>query len=200
EMALSIQVKLLRVLERMTFRRVGGTEDIDVSVRIISATNRDLAKQVRAGEFREDLYFRLKVVPVELPPLRERPEDLPELVSHFLREFSTAFGKRFGGVDDGALRAMRAYPWPGNIRELQHAIERAVIMADGPQLSAVDFSLNQPLGANNVRPKTLNLEEMEKHAIMQAIKSCNGNYTQAAKELGFGRSTLYRKMELYGIE
>jgi DNA-binding NtrC family response regulator len=136
EMALPIQVKLLRVLERMTFRRVGGTHDIQVSVRIISATNRDLAEEVRNGRFREDLYFRLKVVPILLPPLRERIEDLPALVQHFLGEFSRAFGKNLREASPQALNAIRDYPWPGNIRELRNCLERATLLNEGTCLTA----------------------------------------------------------------
>ncbi len=135
EMALPIQVKLLRVLERMTFRRVGGTLDIRVSVRVISATNRDLAEEVRHGRFREDLYFRLKVVPILLPPLRERAEDLPALVGHFLAEFSTAFGKSLREPTAQALDAIRSYAWPGNIRELKNCLERAVLLNEGSVLT-----------------------------------------------------------------
>ncbi|HET9888657.1 MAG TPA: sigma-54 dependent transcriptional regulator, partial [bacterium] len=135
EMALPIQVKLLRVLERMTFRRVGGTHDIQVSVRIISATNRDLTEEVRKGRFREDLYFRLKVVPIHLPPLRERIEDLPSLVQHFLGEFSRTFGKSLREASPEALNAIRDYAWPGNIRELRNCLERAVLLNEGTCLT-----------------------------------------------------------------
>ncbi len=135
EMSLPMQVKLLRVLERMTFRRVGGTHDIQVSVRVISATNRDLAQEVRSGRFREDLYFRLKVVPIHLPPLRDRTEDLPPLVAHFLEEFSRAFGKSFRESTPEALDAIRDYAWPGNIRELRNCLERAVLLNEGPVLT-----------------------------------------------------------------
>lgn len=136
EMALPIQVKLLRVLERMTFRRVGGTTDIQVSVRVISATNRDLTEEVRLGRFREDLYFRLKVVPILLPPLRERVEDLAPLVAHFLAEFSRMFGKNFREATPEALEAVRTYAWPGNIRELRNCMERAVLLNEGESLAA----------------------------------------------------------------
>ncbi|MCA9751942.1 MAG: sigma-54-dependent Fis family transcriptional regulator [Gemmatimonadetes bacterium] len=218
EMALSIQVKLLRVLERMTFRRVGGTEDIDVSVRIISATNRDLAKQVRSGEFREDLYFRLKVVPVELPPLRERPEDLPELVSHFLREFSTAFGKRFVGVDDGALRAMRAYPWPGNIRELRNCMERAVLLHEGEQLTADMLQIPgggegagvgsevgeflaafREIQASGIPEEGVDFERLvgsvERWLIEKASEKAGWNQSQAARYLQLNRDKLRTRMK-----
>ncbi len=220
EMAINIQVKLLRVLERMTFRRVGGTDDIAVSVRVISATNRDLGEAARAGTFREDLYFRLKVVPLELPALRERPEDLPVLMEHFLREFSGAFGREFTGVSDDALRAARDYEWPGNIRELRNCLERAVLLHDGGELTA---SMLQIPGTTAASPgevgeflaevrriqddgipeegiafETL-VESLERYLIGKASEKAGGNQSQTARYLHLNRDKLRTRMKNYRL-
>jgi DNA-binding NtrC family response regulator len=222
EMALNIQVKLLRVLERMTFRRVGGTEDIRVSVRIISATNRDLARQVKAGEFREDLFFRLKVVPIELPPLRERPEDLPALVEHFVREFSVAFGKRFAGVADEAMAAMRSYEWPGNIRELRNCMERAVLLHEGGVLTAdmlqilpgaaepeaeegvLEFlAAMREIQARGIPEEGVPFERLvgsvERWLISKASEKAGWNQSQAARYLQLNRDKLRTRMKNYRL-
>ena len=223
ETALNIQVKLLRVLERMTFRRVGGTEDIHVSVRIISATNRDLARQAKTGEFREDLFFRLKVVPIELPPLRERPEDLPALVDHFVQEFSAAFGKRFVGVSEDAMTAMRSYEWPGNIRELRNCMERAVLLHEGDRLTAEMLQIvpgaEEPAAEEGVLEFLSAMREIqtrgipeegvpferlvgsvERWLISKAGEKAGWNQSQAARYLQLNRDKLRTRMKNYRLD
>jgi DNA-binding NtrC family response regulator len=220
EMAMSIQGKLLRVLEKTTFRRVGGTEDIDVSVRIISATNRDLAQAVEAGEFREDLYFRLRVVPIELPPLRSRPEDLSVLTNHFLREFATAFRKEFTRIAPDALAAIRRYPWPGNVRELRNCMERAVLLHEGTELTAEmlqltgaetipDSGVVEFLGAlreiteNGIPERGIDFEELvgsvERFLITKASEKAGWNQSQAARYLHLNRDKLRTRMKNYHL-
>ena len=146
EMSLTLQVKLLQVLEKQVFRRVGGVRDIRVDVRVISATNRDLAAMVRNGGFREDLYYRLKVVPLRIPPLRERPEDVLPLADHFLRDFALQFGKPAPALSDDACEALLSYAWPGNIRELRNVLERAVLLGEGETLDAAHLKLVEDPG------------------------------------------------------
>jgi len=174
EMSVPIQVKLLRVLERMTFRRVGGVKDITVDVRILSATNRDLAGKVRDGSFREDLYYRLKVIPLRIPPLRERPEDILLLAEHFLQSFSLQFRKGFAGIADAAARRLTAYAWPGNIRELRNVIERAVLLEEL-------------------------VSGLEEALVRKAYRTAGGNQTVAARLLQLNRDKLRYRMKAYGI-
>jgi DNA-binding NtrC family response regulator len=220
EMAPNIQVKLLRVLERMSFRRVGGTEDLRVSVRLISATNRDLAKAVEAGTFREDLYFRLKVVPMELPPLRDRPEDLPVLLAHFLEEFSATFGRSFRRVGAGAVEAAARYSWPGNIRELRNCMERAVLLADGEELTAEMLQIPGSAGGvpddvAGLLGEVRRIEErgipeggvpferivgaLELYLIRKAAEKADWNQTQAARYLQLNRDKLRTRMKNYRL-
>jgi DNA-binding NtrC family response regulator len=220
EMALPIQVKLLRVLERMSFRRVGGTEDIDVSVRIISATNRDLAQAVTQGVFREDLFFRLKVVPIHLPALRDRPEDLPVLVDHFLQEFVASFGKRIHGLAPGAERLVREYRWPGNIRELRNCMERAVLLHDGKLLTAEMLQVPGMPGTRDsaesgflgelrtitekgIPESGIDFEEIvgsvERYLIAKASEKAGWNQSQAARLLQLNRDKLRTRMKNYDL-
>jgi len=219
EMALNMQVKLLRVLERMTFRRVGGTEDIHASVRIISATNRDLGEAARSGRFREDLYFRLKVVPIELPPLRERQEDLPLLMEHFLKEFGAAFGKRFTSVSAEAVSAAREYSWPGNIRELRNMMERGVLLNDGTELTAEMLQIpGGPMPAADIGeffreirriqeqgipdtgvPLEEIVESVEKYLIRLAGEKAGWNQTRAAQYLRLNRDKLRTRLKNYDL-
>jgi len=215
EMAPSIQVKMLRVLERMSFRRVGGTEDIRVSVRVVSATNRDLARAVEAGTMRRDLYFRLKVVPIDIPPLRRRPDDLAPLAEHFLAEFAAAFGRSFRRIDEGAMRVMRAYEWPGNIRELRNCMERAVLLHDGPELtaemlqipSAMDGSGEEAgglldrlrrIGEAGIPEGGIDFEEIvgsvERLLIRKAAEKAGWNQSRAARYLRLNRDKLRTRM------
>jgi DNA-binding NtrC family response regulator len=218
EMSLTIQVKLLRVMERMTFKRVGGTSDIKVSLRIISATNRDLAQAVRDGSFREDLYYRLKVVPVRVPPLRERREDIELLAKHFLNQYNTAFSKRFEGFSDKALRVMEHYQWPGNVRELKNVMERAVLLFDGDLIEAEHLSLGE-LGATD-RPAAIEALEtllsggipdngidfdslicdIERELIEAALRRSDYNQSLAARLLGIKRDKLRYKTKGLGLE
>ena len=199
-LALPLQAKLLSALQNRQITRIGSNKMIPLNIRLICATNKPLFEMAAEGSFRQDLIYRINTVKIELPPLRERIEDISLIARHYLGFYAEKYQKSKMKLNKTAIRKLEHHNWPGNVRELMHAMERAVIMADSNQLTQHDFPLNQPIPSNNPRPKTLNLEEMEKHAIIQAIKSCNGNYTKAAKELGFGRSTLYRKMEKYGIE
>jgi DNA-binding NtrC family response regulator len=215
EMAPSIQVKVLRVLERTSFRRVGGTEDLRVSVRVLSATNRDLAKAVESGRFREDLYFRLKVVPIELPPLRNRPEDLAVLLETFVKEFSGLFGKRFVRVGESALAAAIRYSWPGNIRELRNCVERAVLLNDGESLEGGMLQVpGGPASAADVADlltEVRRIEErgipdagipfedlvasLERYLLNKAGEKAGWNQSQAARYLQLNRDKLRTRMK-----
>lgn len=217
ELSVPIQVKLLRVLEKMTFRRVGGVKDITVDVRIISATNQDLAELVRAGRFREDLYYRLKVIPLRIPPLRERPEDIVLLAEHFLRVFGAQFRKQFTGICPEAAARLRAYGWPGNIRELRNVIERAVLLDSGPLLlpshltlggaappqaeqllSALESALRDPLPPEGVPLEKL-IAEVERALICKAYQLAGNNQTVAARLLHLNRDKLRYRMKTYEI-
>jgi DNA-binding NtrC family response regulator len=204
----SLQVKLLRVLQEREFERVGGLDKIKVDVRIISATNKDLQSEVDEKRFREDLFYRLNVLQLELPPLRDRSEDIPLLVMHFLRQYSDQMGKEVSGVTNEAMELLQGCLWRGNVRELENAIERAVVMTKGTELEKGDFP-NQcdkkPFDDEQGRflkegMETPSVKVLEREALERAIRKCNGNITMAAKMLGIGRDTLYRKMRKYGIE
>jgi DNA-binding NtrC family response regulator len=219
EMSLTIQVKLLRVLERMTFKRVGGTKDITVSVRVISATNQDLATMVREQRFREDLYYRLKVVPIRVPALRERREDILALANHFLNQFNRAFNKSFQSIDPEAERILLAYPWPGNIRELRNLFERIVLLNQGDRIQAQH--LNAAIAVPAARPGSrleilreviesgrfpeegIDLEnalgEVEREAIQRAFHWTQGNQSRTAALLQMKRDKLRYRMKLYGF-
>ncbi|MFA4944317.1 MAG: sigma-54 dependent transcriptional regulator [Lentisphaeria bacterium] len=217
EIDASTQVKLLRVLENRTVERVGGSQSIEIDVRLIAATNKDLKALVGAGKFREDLYYRLNVVRVELPPLRRRPEDIPLLLNHFLKVFSEENGKPIHGFTSEALKMLAAHSWPGNVRELRNTVERMVVMARGTSLSLGDVpaELRAAVAAElaqggAARPAaapgtpesdggTLDLASQERALVLRALRECNGNRSQAARKLGIGRRTLYRKLEEYGI-
>jgi DNA-binding NtrC family response regulator len=205
EMDSGLQAKLLRVLETRTFRRVGGQSDITVDVRVIAATHRDLKKEVAEGRFREDLYFRLNVVPIDVPPLRDRPEDLPVLAEHFISRFCRELGRPPARIDAAALAAMREYAWPGNVRELRNVIERVVL------LEAEDVILPEHLPVEIARPSARAgggagepafppglvrpLIEIERLAIEHALRVCEGNKTRAAQALGISRQTLRTKLK-----
>lgn len=206
EIDAATQVKLLRVLESRSFERVGGTETIKVDVRLISATNRDLRQMVMENRFREDLFYRLSVVNIALPPLRERREEIPQLVARFAAEFARENNRPVTGISPEALRALIDYPWPGNIRELRNCIESMVVLAQGPLLEVRDLpeSVRHPEIAEELLPhkaeapshggKPLKLEENERILIEEALRKCNGNRTAAAKLLGISRRTLHRKL------
>ena len=199
EMSANIQVHLLRVLEEKEFTRVGGNELIKVDVRVISATNKDMKKAIAHEQFREDLYYRLNVVTVELPPLRERKEDIPLLARHFLKKFTLENQKEIIDFSPKATDFLLKYEWPGNVRELENAIERAVILAKNPYVDMADL----PQGSSALAyssPPDKSLEEIDKNHILNVINETGGNYTKAAKILGVSRVTLYNKIRAYGLD
>ncbi|MCB1182036.1 sigma-54-dependent Fis family transcriptional regulator [bacterium] len=217
EMSLPIQVKFLRVLEKMTFRRVGGVTDITVNVRIVAATNRNLAAQVKAGTFREDLFYRLNVVQLQVPPLRSRPEDILPLAEHFLRVFNDRFGKDFTGLGDDARAAIEDYPWPGNIRELRNVLERTVLLEDGPVLAAAHLQLmadghgrhDLPVALQDVLLNPLpragvDLEglvrDFEAALVRKAYDAADGNQSRAARLLGLNRDKFRYRLKQYGLK
>jgi two-component system, NtrC family, response regulator AtoC len=199
-----MQVKLLRVLEERAFERVGGTKTLQVDVRLVAATNRDLKKLVKDGKFRDDLFYRLSVVAVDLPPLRDRREDIPLLVKAFLDEFSRESGKRVRELTPEALNLLMAYDWPGNVRELRNAVEQMVVLAHGERLTARDVPSPVRGGADltkiSVVRAGMTVEEAERQLIIQALKETDGNRTKAAQKIGISRRTLHRKLKEYGLE
>ncbi len=196
---LPLQAKLLTALQSRQITRVGSNQPISLDIRLICATNKALHELVHTHEFRQDLLYRINTVELHIPPLRDRPADIPVLLDHYLEMYCEKYNKRIPGVSRRTLSQLQKYPWPGNIRELIHAIERAIILSEGPQLEILDFITERHTQPMKVAPQSINIEEVEKAAIAQAINQCKGNLTQAAKELGFGRSTLYRKMTKYGL-
>lgn len=203
EMASNLQAKLLRVLEEKTFKRVGGASDIRVDVRIIAATNRNLEERVRDGVFREDLYYRLNVLPVKLPPLRDRADDIPVLVKFFIDGFNREFRKKVLGVEPEVLDALQHYAWPGNVRELRNAVERAVLLAETEVLTLDLFSMLSPArgASQNVRlpPGGTNLEQLERDLLVQALERTKWNQTKAASLLGMNRDQIRYRIEKFGL-
>lgn len=207
EMSFSTQVKLLRVLQEKQIERVGSTEVIDVDVRIIAATNKDLKRLVEEGRFREDLYYRLNVIPIKIPPLRERKQDIPLLVKYFLQKYSLETGRRGMTISDSALDKLKTYSWPGNIRELQNVIERAVILSPGREITEdqlppeiVKRDRQIELDEFKLPKNGVNLNDLEKSLIKQALDMTNDNQTEAARLLGITRHTLIYRMEKYGLK
>jgi two-component system, NtrC family, response regulator AtoC len=194
-----LQLDLLRVLEDRRFHRVGGTELIEVDVRIIAATNRDLRRAVADGTFREDLFYRLNVIPILLPPLRERKEDIPLLVEHFIERLSAEMNKKVEGVSSEAMAAILAHGWPGNVRELRNVLERGVVVATGSVVQTADLGLSRPGAAPVGAREPGSLEEMERRHIGEVLSHTHGNVSQAARVLGIDRVTLYSKMRKYDI-
>ena len=208
EMGTAMQVKLLRFLEEKTFKRVGGTRDIQVDVRIIGATNRNLEEAVREGAFREDLFYRLRVIPIRLPSLRERREDIRLLVQHFLDHFNQEFRKGTKEVSPEAMTRLTGYAWPGNVRELRNVIERIMILENKERIDLQDLPM--ALRTDGLQPASLDsrptlavgsmtLEEMEKWAICQALEQADQNQVRAAKLLGISRDTLRYRMKKFGL-
>jgi two-component system NtrC family response regulator len=199
ELPLPIQVKLLRFLQEQTFQRVGGRQDIQMDTRVVAATNTDLQRAIADGKFREDLYFRLAVVVISLPPLRERGDDVGLLAKQFLHRFAVKNGKGNLTFAPDTVRAMNRHTWPGNVRELQNRVQRAVIMADGKRISIADMELID--AAERLSAATLKeaRENVERDMIKQALKRHSGRITSAAAELGISRPTLYELMEKLGI-
>jgi two-component system response regulator HydG len=213
ELSLDLQAKLLRALQEREVRPVGATHRVPIKARIVAATNRNLAEMVEKGQFRKDLFYRLNVVNLKLPSLRDRREDIPLLAAHFLDRISREHGRKFT-LSDEALRTMMRYDWPGNVRELEHAVERACTMASGQMLYLGDLptqlqnheletrraaGLVAEAGAVGAESQLKPLAEMEKDAILSAIRTLNGDKLQAARLLGIGKTTLYRKLKEYGI-
>ncbi len=191
------QSKILRVIERGEFERVGSSRTCRADVRLISATNADLAAEVAAGRFRQDLLFRLNTVHIHLPPLRERREDVELLAQHFLRQHAERYRKSIAGFDEAAVEALRGYTWPGNVRELDHAVERAVLMAAGKVIRGPDLGLNA--GPAAARLEEMSLEDVEALLIKKTLARCSGNARRAAEQLGLSRSAFYRRLEKYKL-
>jgi DNA-binding NtrC family response regulator len=207
DMSATLQAKVLRALEERAFRRVGGSQDIHVDVRIIAATNRPLEKLIEEKKFREDLYYRLNIITVDVPALRERREDIPLLVDHFLKRFSTEFRKSIGDISSEALRKLDSYNWPGNVRELRNVIERAVLLGAGPVLGADDVIMGRsaPVAAEagkklfSLPAKGFKFDELEKDIVLQALERTAWNQTRAGELLGMTRDQIHYRMEKFGL-
>ena len=204
EISPTVQIKLLRALQTREFERVGGTQSLKVDVRVVAATNRDLAAEVKAGRFREDLYYRLNVVAVTLPPLRRRRGDIPALAAHFIEKYAEAYGKKINGLTPGTLNAMIAHDWPGNVRELENAIERGVVLCKGSELTADDLpsTLRGPRPAQRDAAGLIpgaTLAEIEREAILRTLELLGGSTSRAAEMLGISvRKIQYRLKEYAG--
>ncbi len=197
DISLKTQTDLLRVLQEKEITRVGGNQTIKVDFRAIAATNRDLAELVKQGTFRPDLYYRLDVFRIDLPPLRERPDDIPLLADHFLRKFSRAMNKQFTGISPASLELLMKYPWPGNVRELENAIERAMVIGHEPEIQPGDFPLQ--LSTPPARESSMVLEDVERAHIQRVLEVSGWNQTRAARILGIDRVTLHNKIKKYGF-
>ncbi len=200
----ALQTKLLRVLQEHEFERVGGTKPIRVDIRVIAATNRDLEEGVKAGKFREDLYYRLNVVRLRLPRLRERSEDVPDLAEHFLRKYAAETGKGISGISSEAMALLQHHPWPGNVRELENAIERAVVLGKGPEIFAEDLGLKAsdeaaPGAAAAIGPFHASVDAFKKDLIRRALDQAKGNQTRAAELLGLQRTYLARLIKTFAL-
>ncbi len=206
EMSPSAQARLLRVLQERCLQRVGGTKTINLDVRVISASNRDLEKMVADGGFRQDLFYRLVVFPIELPPLRDRRDDIPLLTEHFIEKYGRDTGKRVNSIEPTAIAALKNHDWPGNVRELENVIHRSLLIADGPDITAADLPVglgsrsgDGSVGSSAPISVAMSLDELERAAIEKALRRHGGNLSDVARQLGIGRSTLYRKLEQYGL-
>jgi two-component system response regulator AtoC len=207
DMSPTLQAKVLRALEERAFRRVGGSQDIKIDVRIIAATNRPLEKLIEEKKFREDLYYRLNIITVDVPPLRDRREDIPLLVDHFLKRFSTEFKKGSTDVSSDALRKLESYDWPGNVRELKNVIERAVLLGSGPVLDADDVIMGRSVAAApdkdkklfSLPAKGLKFDDLEKDIVLQALERTAWNQTRAGELLGMTRDQIHYRMEKFGL-
>ena len=201
EMSLTTQVKLLGVLERGRFERVGSNDTITVDVRIVAATNRNLEEAVREGRFREDLYYRIRVIPLVLPPLRERSEDIPLLVTHYREKFNREMGKQISGLSPQSLTALEQYSFPGNIRELQNVMEHAFVCCEEPtiQLEHLPADLQRHYLEHREWTDTESLQSIERQAICRALDKSGWHFKEASQQLGIGRSTLWRKVRQFGI-
>jgi transcriptional regulator with PAS, ATPase and Fis domain len=207
DMPFEVQAKLLRVLQDGTFKRLGGLQTLRVHVRVIAATNKELAKEVAAERFRQDLYYRLNVITIQLPPLRDRRPDVPLLAVHFLQKYARENRKEITAIQQEALEQLMRYDWPGNVRELENVIERAVVLAKGTTITLADLSLEEPpdkapLATNDyfVLPAKSTLAQIEREAIIQALRHTEGNREATARLLNIGPATLYRKFKEYQIQ
>lgn len=200
-LSLPLQAKLLTVLQNRKVSRVGSNKDTPIDIRLICATNMPLYDMVKENRFRQDLLYRINTIEIEIPALRERFEDIPLLATHFLKHYAQKYDKPVTRISEGAMARMHKHGWPGNIRELQHAIERAIILSTGSVLQPEDFNFTQSSAREdgNLSLEQYNLEEVEKLLIRKVLKKYNGNITQAASELGLTRSSLYRRLEKYGL-
>ncbi|HEX7177836.1 MAG TPA: sigma-54 dependent transcriptional regulator [Pyrinomonadaceae bacterium] len=204
EMEPSIQAKVLHVLEQKKFRRVGGVQEKEVDVRLVAATNKNLQGEIKRGRFREDLFYRLSVMPLTLPPLRERRDDILPLVEHFIRRFNQKLNRRVQGVTPKAEAVLQSYEWPGNIREVRNVVERAVILCSGDLVHASDLPLGREEswtdGAREAEAHYLSLEELESLHVRRVLAAAGGNLSRAADILGVTRTTLYNKIRKYGLD
>jgi transcriptional regulator with PAS, ATPase and Fis domain len=210
EMPMGLQAKLLRVLEEQSFKRVGGVQDVRVDVRIIASSNRDVKKMVEEGKFRQDLFYRLNVITITLPPLRDRGDDVMLLCRYFVNDYNARFGKNVSGLTPEAERILSRYHWPGNVRELKNLIERAMILEEGTQIGAdalpIDIAESQPRGTDVGVPdialpdKGTSLEKVEEELIRQALSRTRGNQTRAAKLLNISRDALRYKMKKFQLQ
>jgi DNA-binding NtrC family response regulator len=201
-LSMPLQAKLLTAIQNRRVSRVGSGKDTPINIRLICATNMPLYDMVKENRFRQDLLYRINTIEVEIPPLRDRLEDIPLLTNHFLKQYTQRYNKSISKVSDAAMTRMSKHPWPGNIRELQHAIERAVILSNSSVLQPEDFNFNTNPGKESDQQLNLdqyNLDEVEKLLIRKVLKKYNGNITQAASELGLTRSSLYRRLEKHGL-
>jgi DNA-binding NtrC family response regulator len=201
-------VKLLRVLQEREFERLGGTKTLKVDIRMIAATNRDLRAALEEGTFREDLYYRLNVVPIDIPPLREHKEDIPELVNHFLARFAADNEKEIEGITPAAVSVLMEYHWPGNVRQLENSVERAVALSRGRVIDVDDIHLDstQAKGVaassgapDQLLPEGMTLEQWEDNMIKEALRRANGNKSQAARLLGLSRNALRYRLGKLGV-
>jgi len=203
DIAPELQVKLLRVLQGQEFERVGGTKPVKVDVRVIAATNVNLEQAIAEGRFREDLFFRLNVLPMTVPPLRERKEDIPILLEYFIAQYSEKAGKRFEKLAPEILNHLSEYSWPGNIRELQNVVERAVVFGKEPRFAIADFNIAPARYPTSTIPENSSsvssLKELELQLLLQALRQAGGNVSRAARTLGISRGTVYRRLERYEI-
>jgi two-component system response regulator HydG len=196
----SAQIKLLRILQSRKFERLGGRETLSVDVRILAATNKNLLQEVKDGRFREDLFYRLNVIPIHLPPLRDRRNDLLLLVRHFLDRFSKTQNKTVKDFSTEVMRRLMDYSWPGNVRELENTIEHAVVLTKGEQIQVSDLPSAFIRAKTPASNKTVSLEESEKQHLIEALEKCRWNKKKAAQILGIGRSTLYVKLKKYQLK
>jgi len=204
DMPAKLQAKLLRFLEEKTFRRVGGTQDIEVDVRIIAATNRDLEKLIADGGFREDLFYRLNIIPIYLPPLRDRGKDVQTIAEHYVDQFADEFRRGPRNLSDAAVRKLRQYSWPGNVRELRNALERAVLLSKSPLIEPDDLALGEVIesrrdGLYDLPNEGVNLHAVEEALVRKALERTNHNQTKAARLLHLTRDQLRYRMERFGI-